>query len=234
MKKIVVIYILVIFASGISFAQGKGGQVKKLTEALLRRQVVRHTPSPVVRHDIITIRQQERALKHLSKKLEEQAASLKRHELMMKSLKRHELMMKSLQERNNRILQPGILKGHLEEMRKRPQFPLVSDAPFLTNAIPDNILRDELINLGSQQLGRGFVPEEHNISPSSTPPVHNELQMESPKERNTSNWREKLREKVHDKIHKINTIESKGNFYMIYGYILKFNEDGEYCINYAA
>ena len=224
MKKIVVIYILVIFASGISFAQGKGGQVIKLTEALLRRQVVRHTPSPVVRHDIITIRQQERALNHLSKKLEEQAASLKRHELMMKSL----------QERNNRILQPGILKGHLEEMRKRPQFPLVSDDPFLTNAIPDNILRDELINLGSQQLGRGFVPEEHNISPSSTSPVHNELQMESPKERNTSNWREKLREKVHDKIHKINTIESKGNFYMIYGYILKFNEDGEYCINYAA
>lgn len=231
MKKIVLIYILVIFASGISFAQGKGGLVKKSTEALLGRQVirptpppvVRPTPPPVVRHDINTIRQQEE-VKHLSKILEEQAASLKRHELMMKSL----------QERNNRILQPGILKGHLEEMRKRPQFPLVSDDPFLTNAIPDNILRDELINFGSQQLGRGFVPEEHNISPSSTPPVHNELQMESPKERNTSNWREKLREKVHNKIHKINTIESKGNFYMIYGYILKFNEDGEYSINYAA
>ena len=220
MKKIVLIYILVIFASGISFAQGKGGLVKKTTGALLGRQVIRHTPPPVVRHDIITMRE----LKHLSKKLEEQAASLKRHELMMKSL----------QERNDRILQPRILKGHLEEMRKRPQFPLVSDDPFLTNAIPDNILRDELINFGSQQLGRGFVPEEHNISPTSTSPVHNELQRESPKERNISNWREKLREKVHDKIHKINTIESKGNFYMIYGYILKFNEDGEYCINYAA
>ena len=50
----------------------------------------------------------------------------------------------------------------------------------------------------------------------------------------SSDWKEKLRERVKNKIHKINTIQTKGNLYMIYGYILNLNDNGENLTCWAA
>ena len=91
-----------------------------------------------------------------------------------------------------------------------------------------------VIDSDSKSLERGFILEKHNVAPPNTPSVHEEHISDIQIEDVSQKWKEKLREKVLDKINKINKIESKGNFHMIYGYILKFNEDGEYCINYAA
>ena len=92
--------------------------------------------------------------------------------------------------------------------------------------------RNTLINPSLGYIDRGFVPSQHNLAP--TQQSNNDLIIDEQIDKSSHSWKERLREKVNNKIHKINTKESKGNFYMIYGYILKFNEDGEYCINYAA
>lgn len=50
----------------------------------------------------------------------------------------------------------------------------------------------------------------------------------------SSEWKEKLRERVKNKIHKINTIQTKGNLYMIYGYIFNLKDNGENFSYWAA
>ena len=119
--------------------------------------------------------------------------------------------------------------------KEEASFELTEEIMALPSAL-DYFCNDKpaFIDSGSKSLERGFILEEHNVAPPNTPSVHeehiNDIQIEDVSQK----WKEKLRKKVLDKINKINKIESKGNFHMIYGYILKFNEDGEYCINYAA
>ena len=94
--------------------------------------------------------------------------------------------------------------------------------------------RAVLINRSLGYFQRGFVSEKHNVLPEShqhdSKVENNEKQVEG----KSPSWRERLQKKVFEKSKKINTIETKGNLYMIYGYILKFNDDGEYYSNYAA
>lgn len=195
MKKLVIFYMLVFFASSISFAQRNLIKAPELLiRALIKGPVIPHGPRPIT----------PPFFKDIPNVVPNQESSI---------LGEFELGMTKLpggisypvpiwSKHQEKILQPVRVEG----IRDSQQFQFDIDAPFEMRILPNVIPID----------------------------MRHELQMESPKERNTSNWREKLREKVHDKIHKINTIESKGNVYMIYGYILKFNEDGEYCINYAA
>lgn len=108
----------------------------------------------------------------------------------------------------------------------------VSAASIMERISSQNNPRNMLINPSLGYIDRGFVPSQHNLAPNQT--SNNDLIIDEQIDKSSHSWKERLREKVNNKIHKINTKESKGNFYMIYGYILKFNEDGEYCINYAA
>lgn len=94
--------------------------------------------------------------------------------------------------------------------------------------------RAVLINPSLGYSQRGFVPEKHNVLPKSQK-LDSKVELNDEQvKRPTSSWRERLQKKVFEKSHKINTIETKGNLYMIYGYIIKFNDDGEYLSNYAA
>ena len=94
--------------------------------------------------------------------------------------------------------------------------------------------RATLISPSLGYSDRGFIQEKHNILPQSNQSNKIGTYDESEKNKTSSSWKERLREKVFEKSHKINTIETKGNIYMIYGYIININDDGEYCINYAA
>lgn len=99
--------------------------------------------------------------------------------------------------------------------------------------LPNNP-RAVLINPSLGYSQRGFVPEKHNVLPKSQK-LESKVELNDEQvKRPTSSWRERLQKKVFEKSHKINTIETKGNLYMIYGYIIKFNDDGEYLSNYAA
>lgn len=94
--------------------------------------------------------------------------------------------------------------------------------------------REVLINGSLDYPQRGFASEKHNVLPESQQYDSKVDNNEKQDEGKSSSWRERLQKKVFEKSKKINTIETKGNLYMIYGYILKFNDDGEYYSNYAA
>lgn len=85
-------------------------------------------------------------------------------------------------------------------------------------------------NIPDMRLDRQipFVAPTYTPSESKGQVEGIQLEETSPK------WKESLREKVREKIKKINPIETKGNLYMIYGHIINLSDDEEYYINYAA
>lgn len=87
------------------------------------------------------------------------------------------------------------------------------------------------------QLARKY-PSPRKVVVSSAPakslPDQNNQEVEGETKPTSQDWKEGLRKRVYDKIHKINTMETKGDLHMIYGHIIMVHEDGEYNVNYAA
>lgn len=94
-------------------------------------------------------------------------------------------------------------------------------------------LRKIVISPSAQSTVRGL--DNKNLSGSLTRFLSEQnIEKKLQKEESSQKWKEKLRERVHDKRNKVNRMKTKGDIYMIYGHIIIIYDNGEYYTNYAA
>ncbi len=115
-----------------------------------------------------------------------------------------------------------------------PLEPIIPQATMLLtpHMFIDGVLLRTPVKPQTADIGhdRGFVPQLHKVSPTTKTQESTATQ----ETETLPDWQERLRNRINNKIHKINSSQTKWGLYMIYGHIFDINTNTENTTNYAA